>query len=388
MLAWIAPLVVFGIVVFVHELGHFLAAKAVGVYAPRFSIGFGKALWKRRRGETEYVIGALPLGGYVRLASKDDEATAFLEGGGENSATPETLTDDFDPEAMIPFGPKPIPANRWMESQPLWGKLLIMLAGVTMNFVLGYVVLTGMFIGYGKPYLSTRADSLFVGKPAILAGLKPGDSIVAFNGRRISDWENLVDSVGASAGVPITLTVIRGNAQQNFTVTPRPEEALNPQTGKKETVGRIGIAARTGTAPVPIGEALQSGAVAASGMVTAVFTSIKQLATRQVSPKELGGPIAIAQASVQAARGGFEPLLLLIAFISINLAVFNLLPIPVLDGGQIVIMLLESAKGSPFSVKTRDMILKAGLGVILLLVTLVMYNDIRRLVHTIFKVGS
>lgn len=386
MLAWIAPLIVFGIVVFVHELGHFLAAKAVGVYAPRFSIGFGKTLWKRRRGETEYVIAALPLGGYVRLASKEDEATAFLEGGSENSAVNASASDDFDPEAMIPFGPKPIPENRWMESQPLWGKLLIMLAGVTMNLILGYVVLTGMFIGYGKPYLSTRADSLVVGRPAAEAGMRAGDSIVTVNGQPLKDWDSLLKQVGASAGVPLTFGVIRDGAQQQLSVTPVPEEAVNPETGKKATVGRIGILARTGTTRVPIGEAVTSGARATAAMATSVLTSLKQLATREVSAKELGGPIAIAQASVQAARGGFEPLLLLIAFISINLAVFNLLPIPILDGGQILILLLESAKGSPFSLRTREIILKAGLGAILLLVAFVMYNDIRRLVTTLFGV--
>jgi regulator of sigma E protease len=386
MLAWIAPLVVFGIVVFVHELGHFLAAKAVGVYAPRFSIGFGKALWKRRKGETEYVLAAIPLGGYVRLASKDDEATAFLEGGSENSAVHAGPKDDFDPEAMIPFGPKPIPEHRWMESQPLWGKLVIMLAGVTMNMILGYVVLTGMFIGYGKPYLATRADSLLVNKPAAMAGMKAGDSIIAVNGAPIKDWDALLKKVGASAGVPLTLRVVRDGATRDIQVTPSPEDAVNPETGKKERVGRIGIIARTGTTSVPLGEALSSGAAATGAMATSVLKSLKQLATRQVSAKELGGPIAIAQASYQAAQGGFEPLLLLIAFISINLAVFNLLPIPILDGGQILILLLESVKGSPFSLKTREVILKAGLGFILLLLALVMYNDIRRLVTTILGV--
>lgn len=387
MLAWIAPLVVFGIVVFVHELGHFLAAKAVGVYAPRFSIGFGKTLWKRRRGETEYVIGALPLGGYVRLASKDDEATAFLEGGSESSAAESGPKEDWDPEAMIPFGPKPIPENRWMESQSLLGKLFIMVAGVTMNLILGYIVLTGMFIGYGKPYLATRADSLFADRPAAMAGMRAGDSIVAVNGQPLKDWDALLAKVGASAGVPLTLTVVRNGSTQDFRVTPAPEEAVNPETGKKETVGRIGIVARTGTTAVPLGEALSSGATATVNMATSVLGSLKKLATREVSAKELGGPIAIAQASVQAARGGFEPLLLLIAFISINLAVFNLLPIPILDGGQILIMLLESAKGSPFSLRTRELILKAGLGVILLLLALVMYNDIRRLIQTLFGIS-
>lgn len=386
MLAWVAPLVVFGIVVFVHELGHFLAAKAVGVYAPRFSIGFGKTLWKKRRGETEYVIGALPLGGYVRLASKDDEATAFLEGGSENAAGAGPK-EDWDPEAMIPFGPKPIPEHRWMESQSLLGKLVIMLAGVTMNMILGYIVLTGMFIGYGEPYLATRADSLMAGRPAATAGMKAGDSIVAVNGAPLKDWDALLKRVGGSAGVPLTLTVLRDGVSQEISVTPASEEAVNPETGKTETVGRIGVIARTGTTPIGLGQALGAGASATARMATSVLGSLKKLATREVSAKELGGPIAIAQASVQAARGGLEPLLLLIAFISINLAVFNLLPIPILDGGQILIMLLESAKGSPFSLRTREVILKAGLGLILMLLALVMYNDIRRLVQTLFGIG-
>src|SRR5215207_8203506 len=166
MLAYIAPIFVFGLVVFVHELGHFLAAKLVGVYTPRFSVGFGKALWKKRWGETEYVLAALPIGGYVRMASRDDEATAFLEGGSESQPT--QLTPDgkpVDPDAMMPFGPKPIPENRWFESKPLSSRLLILFSGVTMNIVLALVVTTGMFVHYGSPYLSTTADSLFAGRP-------------------------------------------------------------------------------------------------------------------------------------------------------------------------------------------------------------------------------
>ncbi|MDQ3673200.1 MAG: site-2 protease family protein, partial [Gemmatimonadota bacterium] len=114
MLTWIAPIIVFGLVIFVHELGHFIAAKLMGVYAPRFSIGFGPSLLKKRYGETEYVLAAFPLGGYVRMASREDEATAFLEGGSENSAVApgDTKKDGFDPDAMIPFGPRPIPESR------------------------------------------------------------------------------------------------------------------------------------------------------------------------------------------------------------------------------------------------------------------------------------
>src|SRR5688500_20319137 len=127
MLAILAPILVFGLVIFVHELGHFLAAKSVGVYTPRFSIGFGPALWRRRRGETEYILAAFPLGGYVRMASRHDEATAFLEGGSEEALAEKMKGDpNFDPNAMIPIGTKHVPVHRWFESKTLWARLYIL----------------------------------------------------------------------------------------------------------------------------------------------------------------------------------------------------------------------------------------------------------------------
>jgi len=380
MLAYIAPIFVFGLVVFVHELGHFLAAKAVGVYTPRFSIGFGKALWRKRRGETEYVLGWLPIGGYVRMASKEDEATAFLEGGAENSAIEVAPGGEpLDPDAMIPFGPKPIPSDRWFESKPLWARMMILLSGVTMNVLLAFVVTTGMFIHYGNPYLSTSADSLFAGKPAALAGLQHGDSIVKIDGLKV-DWDALVDKVSASPGVPLTFDVMRNGQLRQISITPAPDTAMNPSTGKVGKVGRIGIAPIQLSKPVGVGEAFKSGARATWVMAGTVIEALRGLATRKVSASELGGPIMIAQASVQAARGGGEQLFFLIALISTNLAVFNLLPIPVLDGGQIAINVLESLKGKAFSARTREYILRAGLAAVLLLFALVTYNDIRRLI--------
>lgn len=380
MLAYIAPIFVFGLVVFVHELGHFLAAKAVGVYTPRFSIGFGKALWRRRHGETEYVLALLPIGGYVRMASKEDEATAFLEGGAENSATQIAPGGEpLDPDAMIPFGPKPIPQDRWFESKPLWARMMILLSGVTMNVLLAFVVTTGMFMHYGNPYLTTKADSLFAGKPAAMAGLQHGDSIVAINGTKV-DWEGLVTKVSASPGVPLQFDVLRSGQLRQIEITPGADTALNPSTGKVERVGRIGIVPSQSSKPVGAGEAITGGARATWMMAGTVIDALRGLATRRVSASELGGPIMIAQASVQAARGGAEQLLFLIALISTNLAVFNLLPIPVLDGGQIAINVLESMKGSAFSSRTREYILRAGLAAVLLLFALVTYNDIRRLI--------
>ncbi|MGI9045054.1 MAG: RIP metalloprotease RseP [Gemmatimonadaceae bacterium] len=383
MLAIAAPILVFGIVVFVHELGHFLAAKAAGVYTPRFSIGFGKALWKKRWGETEYVVAMLPLGGYVRMASKDDEATAFVEGGSENAA--KGLTEDgapMDPDAMIPFGPKPIPADRWFESKPLAARLGILLAGVTMNVILSLVVMTGMFAHYGNPYLSTRADSLVADRPGAIAGMMSGDSIASIDGVAV-DWEGLVTKVSESPGVPLSFGVIRDGLARDIRVTPAADSVTNPSTGKVERVGRIGIVPAQLSRPVGPVEAVTSGWTATWRMAGMVIDAIQGLATRRIAASELGGPIMIAQASVQAARGGAEQLLFLVALISVNLAVFNLLPIPILDGGQIVIALLEGAKGKAFSLKTREYILRTGLAAVLLLFVLVTYNDLRRLLQSV-----
>lgn len=380
MLAYIAPIFVFGLVVFVHELGHFLAAKAVGVYAPRFSIGFGKALWRKRHGETEYVLAMLPIGGYVRMASREDESTSFLEGGSEEAATHVPAgAEALDPDAMIPFGPKPIPPDRWFESKPLWARMLILVSGVSMNILLAFVVTTGMFVHYGNPYLSTTADSLFTGKPAALAGLQHGDSIVAINGQKV-DWDGLVRKVSASPGVPLTFQVVRSGLQRDVSITPAADTAFSSATGKVESVGRIGILPVQESRQIGIGDAVASGGRATWMMAGTVIEALRGLATRKVSASELGGPIMIAQASVQAARGGPEQLFFLIALISTNLAVFNLLPIPVLDGGQIAINLLESLKGSAFSSRTREYILRAGLAAVLLLFALVTYNDLRRLI--------
>jgi regulator of sigma E protease len=320
------------------------------------------------------------------MASKDDEATAFIEGGGENVATQVTAKGaEYDPDAMIPFGPKPIPADRWLESQPLWAKLVILLAGVTMNVILALVVTIGMLLVYGLPYVSTKADSVLVSHPAQMAGIRAGDSLVAINGVQLSSWDSLVTKISASAGVPVVLDVQRPQGRTRIEVTPMLDTATNLETGKLEHVGRIGILPKALSRRVGFGEAITHGWSLTWGMAGTVIDALKGLATRRVAPSELGGPIMIATASVQAARSGFENLLVLISLISVNLAVFNLLPIPILDGGQILVQVLEAIKGSAFSARTRDYILRVGLAAVLLLFALVTYNDLRRLVVSIIQ---
>ena len=386
MLSWLAPIIVFGLVVFVHELGHFIAAKLTGVYAPRFSIGFGPSLLKKRWGETEYVLAALPLGGYVRMASREDEATAFLEGGSENSATKAANPEDgFDPNAMIPFGPKPIPESRWFESKPLGVRLFIMLAGVTMNALLAYFIYVGLLLHSGMPTPIPVAAVVNPGKPAALAGIQAGDSIATLNGRPLESWQTLLDTIGASAGRSLDLGIVRRGQSLHVAVTPSAERVPDPRTGEPRTLGRIGMMATEGFRPISVSNAFTEAWHLTIDNGSRIFAALGAL-IHGVGFKDLGGPIAIAQVSVQAARGGIETLLLLVALISINVAVFNLLPIPILDGGQILLNVAETIKGSAFSTQTRERILKGGLLIIGLLFVTVMFNDISRNMENIVRV--
>ncbi len=395
MLSWLAPLVVLGIVVFVHEFGHFLAAKAFGVYAPRFSLGWGKPLlkWRRKGSETEYVISMLPIGGYVRMASKNDETSSMLEGGNETLKESAELDPNWDPEAMVPHGPKPVPADRWFESKPTYARVVILLAGVTMNAILTICVATSIFAVYGRRDVPTVIDTLVAGKPAQLAGLQRGDSVMAIDGAPVRTWTELVARVGADTGQASRFDVARGTQRLSFSIRPEVVNLTDPITGKVRHVGKIGagslgpdnIGNRAVRIPMSFGDAFQSGWYATWAMGRSVLDVLGGLFRGTVSVKTLGGPIAIARTSVQAAKTGLESLFTLIAFLSINLAVLNLLPVPILDGGQVLITVAEGVKGSAFSDRTRENFMRVGLVAIGALFLVVMFNDLKGLVTSIFS---
>ncbi len=288
---------------------------------------------------------------------------------------------------MYPFGPKPVPPHRWFESKPLPARLFILLAGVTMNAILTLVVATGTIAYYGTGYRPAVIDSVLADRPAQLAGVQAGDSIVAVDGAPVTKWNEVVDLVGAAPGRTIALDISRAGSPMRIEVRPEPTAEPNPISGAIDTVGRIGAAPTTTIVrtPVAFGEAVIRGWEVSWGMAVAVVGIVKGLFSGAVSVNNLGGPIAIAQTSVEAARGGLEPLFGLLAFLSINIAILNLLPIPILDGGQIVMNVAESVKGSPFSARTRDAIMKVGLVAIGLLFALVMFNDIKRLLQSFFS---
>lgn len=401
MLKFVAPLLVFGLVVFVHELGHFIAAKLTRVYAPVFAFGWGPRLFGFKWGETDYRWSWFPIGGFVAMATKDAESVSSIEGqtdfgsSGQEAEPAETPGHQrglnpipFDQDALKPFGPHPVPSDRWIESKSLPAKIFILSAGVLMNVVLALVVSIGTIKGFGRAYIPAVVDSVVAGMPAMAAGLQRGDSVTAINGRPITRWTELLETISISAGQPIELTVVRGGGElRTLTVTPRLSDDLDMVTGAPIKVGRVGVAPRAQTAreAVGMGEAVVAGWDATWRMGGAVVKVVGGLFSGQVSVKQLGGPIAIARTSFEAAKSGWEELLGLLAFLSINVAVLNMLPVPLLDGGQILLRIIESAKGGEFSARTQEVIMRIGVLAIALLFALVMFNDIKGLVGQFFQ---
>lgn len=384
---YIAPLLVFGLVVFVHELGHFVAAKMCGVYAPVFSLGWGRRLFGWKRGETDYRVSLIPLGGYVRMASRDDDALAGIEGSeGErgslaaNPAEAESAVGPlWDPAGMAPFGPRAVPADRWVESKSALARVFILSAGVIMNIALTLGVLSGLHYSYGRRYVPAVIDSVVVGAPAAQAGLQAGDRIVAIGGEEVRAWDEVQDRVAPAIAGPLAIAVMRGSERLTFTVTPQVVDGTDPVTGAAKKVGRVGVMVRDSVVreSLTIAQATTLGVGRTWKMATDVVSVLGGLVSGQVSAKNLGGPIQIARTSVQAARNGAESLWLLIAFLSLNIAILNLVPIPVLDGGQILMVVAERIKGSEFSMRTREAFARVGVVAVLALILLVTFNDLR-----------
>lgn len=385
---YIAPLLVFGLVVFVHELGHFLAAKLTGVYAPVFSLGWGRRLFGWRRGETDYRVSMIPLGGYVRMATREDDSMAGIEGGANRgsfdgaSSRPEGVPESlWDENSMAPFGPKAVPEDRWVESQSVGARVFILSAGVLMNILLTIVVSSGIFYIYGNAYRPAVIESVVADAPAAKAGLLGGDRIVAVNGEAVRAWDEVVDRIAPVTDGTVKVEVQRGDQRLSFDVAPRADSVADPNTGIKHRVGRVGMQVKDSVAreAIGIGQSLALGSTATWGMATNVVSVLKGLTTGAVSRKNLGGPIQIAEVSVQAARRGAETLWSLIAFLSLNIAILNLVPIPVLDGGQILMVIAERIKGRAFSATTREMFARVGVLAVLALIVLVTFNDISRM---------
>lgn len=443
----LALIVVLGVLIFVHELGHFMAAKAAGIYVHRFSLGMGKPIkaltW--HRGETEYVVSWLPIGGYVKMASRDeDPASSALEGGPASAG---------------------VPPDRVYEAKPVWVRVIVILAGVTMNTLFAWLVFFGLYYANGlsvtpitrvgavagplpagaealaqlspgdritrvagqpveswddinEVFLSNSADSFAVeleGKPALMvrlhrdalearlravqalrpflvpvmgvvtpgepaarAGVQVGDTLVAVDGSPVTQWTDAVALIEARPDADVRLEVGRPGGRVVLSAHTI-GEMVKDSTGIRP-VGklRLGVKIPEHHVPLTLGQAVVAGGRQTLLVSTQIVRLVRGMFSGRVSTREIGGPIAISIAAGQSAQLGFTAFLAFMATISVNLAVLNMLPIPVLDGGQFLFLLGEAVLRRPLSTKLRERLSFVGLILIAMLMLLAFSNDIRR----------
>jgi len=355
MLTILAFVVVIGVIIFVHELGHFLAARSVGIRAEVFSLGYPPKMVGWKRGETEYRIGWVPFGGYVKMAGMIDESGA----GGE------ALTG----------------APWEFQSKGTLAKMWVIGAGVIMNLLLGVIVYTGIAALKGIPEASTEpvVGELTAGWPAEVAGLLPGDRIFEINGQPIESWNDLLGQIHPRPGEEILVRYRRGGEEREVTLTPRAQ--ASEVDGQKSERGLIGIGPEVRFRPGSASEVLFSGVIGTASLVGLVAENLWKLVTLRVSVRELGGPLIIAKMSGESARRGFVYLASFIALISINIGCLNLLPIPALDGGHLLIIVGEGITRRQMPVRIRLAIQQVGMFLLLALIVLVLVNDVQRVVN-------
>ncbi|OLC69778.1 MAG: RIP metalloprotease RseP [Deltaproteobacteria bacterium 13_1_40CM_4_54_4] len=344
-----AALIGLGVLIVFHEFGHFLLAKLSGVGVLTFSVGFGPKLWVKKKGDTEYALSAFPLGGYVKMVGEDPDE--------------EVQQSDIE---------------RSFAHKGLLTRIAIVAAGPGFNLLLAVVLLMIVFLFYGVPILSTQVGGVETGSPADRAGIRKGDFIVSLNGEPIREWDELSSGIKASQGEPLNLQS-RRESQEMTTITVQPAKKEGKNIfGEKRDEWMIGIGSQVsiekGNAGLAIVRAFRQTYDYAKLTLLALYKMVKG----EVSPRNLGGPILIAQMAGQQAQEGLGSFLAFIAVLSINLGVLNLLPIPVLDGGHLLFFLVESVIGRPVSVRHREMAQQVGIFLLMLLMIYAFYNDIAR----------
>jgi regulator of sigma E protease len=448
-------IVVLGVLIFVHEAGHFVAAKAVGVQVLRFSLGFGRPILSWRRGETEYWLSWIPFGGYVKMAGLEEEGMAGeLEGG---------------------KSPVPVDPARAFDRKPLWARFIVVVAGVTMNALFAFAVYTGLaFTGslepdniattqvdsvlaaelpppvqalaslrrgdrvttvngdsvrtWGdlrlklasapspirvgvagrseplvlpvsdsdtsarlallvvlSPYLSPVISTVQAGGAGAKAGLQPGDRILKVNGDTVRSWQDFARVARRNPERGITLEVQRGSERLSLAVVPERREERDPGTKEARVYGFVGVGAVYPALQRPgLLGAIRLGWEETTDRAALVLDFLAKFVTGRASPRELGGPLLIGQISGQAARVGLGFFLGFMAFLSVNLAILNLLPIPVLDGGQVVFLLAEAVRRKPLPVELRLRLTQIGIVVIIGIMIFATSNDILRFFGNVF----
>jgi len=346
-----AFIIVLGVLVFFHELGHFLVARLCGVGVTKFSLGFGPRIVGRIIGRTDYRISAIPLGGYVKMVGDE----------------PGSQIDPSD----IPFS---------FNHKSLSRRIAIVAAGPMFNLALAWVIFCGLFLVTGTYVLNATIGDVRAGSPAEQAGMIKGDRVISIDDQPVGAWDDMARQISKSQGRPITIAIDRAGDRQRMVLQP---ELAQTQTVLGETTDRyvIGVTSAGDITHRELGpvNAIRESLYQCWSITRLTVVSIVKLIQGRLSAKTLGGPIMIAEMAGQQASEGAANLLFFIAVLSINLAVLNFLPIPVLDGGHLLFFMIEAVMRRPLSTRAREIANQGGMAVLIALMIFVFYNDISRI---------
>jgi regulator of sigma E protease len=365
LIGYIIPfLFVLTIVVFFHELGHFLVARWAGVRVLTFSLGFGPELagFNDRHG-TRWKISAIPLGGYVKFFGDDSEAS-----------TPST-------EALASMSPEEQAGS--FHHKKVGPRAAIVAAGPIANFILAIVIFTCLFTFFGKPSTTARVDKIEANSAAAAAGFQVGDIVTAIDGKTIGSFSDMQRVVGIHAGDQLAFTIKRGDSTVQLRGTPELREVKDP-FGNAHRLGVMGITRATApgdvvTERVNPATAFWLGIKETWFVVDRTFAYIGGVFTGREAADQVGGPLRIAQISGQVATIGLAALVHLAAVLSISIGLLNLFPVPLLDGGHLLFYAVEAARGRPLSLRAQEMGFRIGLALVLMLMVFATYNDILHL---------
>lgn len=355
MIGMFLTVAVLAVLVVVHEFGHFLVAKMCGVGVKVFSLGFGKKLFSRKIGETEYAISAIPLGGYVSLQGEEDVGKPRAE-----------ITD-----------------KKSFAGKRIWQRALILLAGPSANLIFAAFLFAAAYWLMGVPEFSARIGSVAEGSPAAQAGIKAGDVVVSVNGAAVRKWQDVSRAVINSGSKEMSFVLRRKGTSEPISIKVRPVMKVEQNAGMTVRRPIIGVGTDKPVIRRGVLVSLRASGKEAWSAGVMMLQFLKKLLVGEIAAKEaLGGPITIVRAGGEAYSGGRGlGMLFFAALLSLNLGILNLLPIPVLDGGHLPFLLVEAVRGKPVSVQARNLISYIGFAILILLTVFAVGLDISRLFH-------
>lgn len=343
-------IIALGALIFIHELGHFIFAKTFGVGVEKFSLGFGPKIFGKQVGETEYLISAFPLGGYVKMVGEGEEV--------------ELAEED---------------KHRSFADKPVLQRIVVVAAGPVFNLLFAYLIFIVIYL-VGVPAVTTKVGDVVAGKPAAKAGILAGDTIKSVNGKPVTRWDDFAKIIAQGKLAPLDIEVQRGQSLMKFRMVPESRTFKN-LLGDTVTQPIVGVVAAGDTVidHFPPGEAIVRGSAQCWKVIELTVLSMVRLVERAIPLDNIGGPIMIVKmAGEQAAAGGVN-FLAFVALLSVNLGVLNLLPVPILDGGHLAFFVIELIIGRPVSKRTREIAQQIGLVLLISLMMLAFYNDIARM---------